>query len=169
MHRRPVEKLALIALIAFWTIGAFGGAVEEAQGQSFVAFLSGDQEVPSVDTDARSIAVFRFRQDDTLIVGYRFNFEHDQEVTAVHIHEGPLGADGPIILNLRPDAFCVDIGPFLTIYSATADQLRGPLEGQTLADLKSLMASGNTYLNLHTPENPGGWIRGQFRAIGRAN
>jgi hypothetical protein len=99
-----------------------------------------------------------------LLFGYRFNFFHDQEVEMVHIHEAPAGQDGPIVLNLKPEAFCLDIGNFFTIYYATADHLRGRLQGMTLSYLKALMATGNTYLNLHTPENPDGWIRGQFPA-----
>ena len=138
------------------------GLSGEAGAQTFIAALNGNQEVPPVETRARSFAVFRFLLNDRLLFGYRFNFFHDQEVEMVHIHEGPAGQDGPIVLALKPEAFCLDIGNFLTIYYATADHLRGRLEGMTLSDLRALMATGNTFLNLHTSENPEGWIRGQF-------
>ena len=36
------------------------------------------------------------------------------------------------------------------IYALTADELKG------------VMSTGNTYINLHTSENPGGWIRGRM-------
>lgn len=138
------------------------GMSGEARAQSFTALLNGEQEVPPVQTRARSFAVFRFVLNDRLLVGYRLNFLHDQEVHGVHIHEGPKGQDGPIVLNLKPDAYCMDIGNFLTIYIATAAHLRGTLQGMGLSDLKALMTTGNTYLNLHTDPYPDGWIRGQF-------
>jgi hypothetical protein len=154
------RQLFLPGLAVILLIGMAG----DARAQSFTAVLNGKQEVPPVETRARSFAVFRFLLNDQLLFGYRFNFFHDQEVEMVHIHEAPAGQDGPIVLNLKPEAFCLDIGNFFTIYYATADHLRGRLQGMTLSDLKALMATGNTYLNLHTPENPDGWIRGQFPA-----
>ena len=84
------------------------------------------------------------------------------QVTGVHIHEGAIGENGPIILNLRPDATCIDITRFITIYYATADHLRGKLAGLDLRDLRSFMRTGETYINLHTAANPSGEIRGQF-------
>ena len=153
-----MRRLYAPVMAIFLLMGLSG----EAGAQTFTAALNGNQEVPPVETRARSIAVFRFLLNDRLLFGYRFNFFHDQEVDMVHIHEGPAGQDGPVVLALKPDAFCLDIGSFLTIYYATADHLRGRLQGMTLSDLKALMATGNTYLNLHTPENPEGWIRGQF-------
>lgn len=141
------------------------GMPGEARAQTFTSILSGSKEVPPVETRARSFAVFRFVLNDRLLVGYRLNFHHDQEVHMVHIHEGPIGQDGPVVLALKPDAFCLDIGNLLTIYLATAEHLRGRLQGMTLSDLKALMTTGNTYINLHTDPFPGGWIRGQFPAM----
>jgi hypothetical protein len=137
------------------------GLPREAPAQIFTAFLDGAQEVPPVDTQATSYSVFLFLFDSVLF-GYRFNFNHDQAVQMVHIHEGPVGQDGPIVLALKPDAVCVDILPFFTIYFATAEHLRGRLAGMTLSSLRELMLTGNTYLNLHTELHPDGWIRGQF-------
>ena len=139
------------------------GIAGEARAQSFTAFLTGNKEVPPVDTRAKSFAIFRFVLNDRLLVGYRLNLLHNQEVHMVHIHEAPEGVDGPIVLALKPDAFCLDIGP-VTLYIATADHLRGTLLGKALSDLKALMTTGNTYLNLHTDLEPDGWIRGQFPA-----
>ncbi len=153
-----MKKLLYAPAIAFLLSSGMAG---EARAQVFTAVLNGEQEVPPVDTRARSFAVFRFMLNDRLLVGYRLNFLHDQEVHMVHIHEGPVGQDGLIVLNLKPDAFCLDVGP-LTIYFATAEHLRNRLAGMTLTDLKNLMIEGGTYLNLHTDAFPDGWIRGQF-------
>ena len=125
------------------------------------------QEDPPVLTAAFGIASFRFVAGDSLLYGVRININHDQVVENVHIHEAPFGVDGAIVLNMRPadpgEGICLDlIGGLITLYVLPKEALRGTLAGGTLTDLKNLMATGGTYLNLHTPQNPGGWIRGQF-------
>jgi hypothetical protein len=155
-----VKRLLLASTLAVALVGL---GPREADAQTYTAFLNGEQEVPPVETMARSVAVFSFLFNDAILYGFRFNFFFaGEDVDMVHIHEAPPGVDGPIVLNLRPDGFCVDFGQFLTVYIATARQLRGSLEGKSMRDLRHLMDDGNTYLNLHTPEFPGGWIRGHF-------
>lgn len=163
MRKKTIYTHVAVGLVFLLVVSAT--SVAAGQAQTFTSILTGSQEVPPVQSAASSIAVFTFLANDSLLFGYRLNFRHDQSVTGVHIHDGALGVDGPIILNLRPDGLCFDIGPFLTIYYATAAQLRDSLAGKTLTDLRMLMDGGNTYLNLHTPENPSGWIRGQMRPV----
>ncbi len=67
--------------------------------------------------------------------------------TAAHIHQGEVGANGPIIVDLTqsaPGTWSVPAGTTLTQAQAEA------------------FASGGLYFNAHTPENPGGEIRGQI-------
>ena len=47
----------------------------------------------------------------------------------------------------------------------TSDMLAGPMEGKTIADLITAMKDGNTYVNIHTEQNPNGEIRGQIMPI----
>jgi CHRD domain-containing protein len=67
---------------------------------------------------------------------------------AAHIHVGRIGKAGPIIL-----ALC---GPCRNGQRGTAN-----VTAATLAALES----GRAYVNVHTPKNPGGEIRGQIRAV----
>jgi len=67
---------------------------------------------------------------------------------AAHIHVGRVGKAGPVIL-----ALC---GPCRNGQRGTAN-----VTAATLAALES----GRAYVNVHTPENPGGEIRGQIRAV----
>jgi hypothetical protein len=48
----------------------------------------------------------------------------------------------------------------------TDSSLVGPMKGQTLADLKTAMANGDTYVNVHTKDHPKGEIRGQVKLKG---
>jgi hypothetical protein len=145
----------------------------------FVATLSGAEEVPARETDARGVAVFRLSPDETEL-HYRLVTGDIDNVVAAHIHVAPEGANGPVVAFLA--------GPFdpgggqssglLAEGTITSADLVGPLTGLTLADLLDEMADGNTYVNVHTndgvaPTNtgagdfPGGEIRGQIVHPGR--
>ena len=121
----------------------FCATPDEAKVQElFRAMVSGDQEVPAVETEAMEHRLLPLFFNDRLLVGIRFNVAQFNQVTGVHIHEGAIGENGPIILNLRPDATCIDITRFITIYYATADHLRGKLAGLDLRDSSLLYADG---------------------------
>ena len=47
--------------------------------------------------------------------------------------------------------------------NVTNDMLEGPMAGKTLeGELANAMQNGQTYVNVHTIENPDGAIRGQI-------
>jgi len=48
----------------------------------------------------------------------------------------------------------------------TDASLTGQMKGQTLADLKTAMTNGDTYVNVHTKDHPKGEIRGQIKLKG---
>jgi hypothetical protein len=93
---------------------------------------------------------------------------HDlQNTFMAHIHVAPAGTNGPVAVWLYPDApppqpiegrFDGVLGKGII----TAEDLTGPLAGMALVDLLDAMRAGNTYVNVHTTENPGGEIRGQI-------
>jgi hypothetical protein len=45
----------------------------------------------------------------------------------------------------------------------TEDDLVGGLAGESLEVLIEEIKAGNTYVNVHTSQNPGGEVRGQIR------
>ena len=50
--------------------------------------------------------------------------------------------------------------------NVTDSSLTGPMAGQTLADLQTAIANGDTYVNVHTDYHPDGEIRGQLKLKG---
>ena len=50
--------------------------------------------------------------------------------------------------------------------NVTDSSLTGPMAGQTLADLQTAIANGDTYVNLATSDHPDGEIRGQVKLKG---
>ena len=137
----------------------------------FETALSGEDEVPPVDTDAAGRAVFDHRGDEMRFEVAATGLEN---VTAGHIHAGPPGENGPVVVPLFAFSSGVD-GPMseartlegtLANASFTAEDFTGPLEGQTMDDLVSMMESGEAYVNVHTVANPSGEIRGTLGSGG---
>ena len=151
-------------------------AAGTAVAADFVAApLSGDQEVPVRDTKARGNATFDVSDDGTSI-SYRLIASNINNVTAAHIHVGPMGSNGPVVAFLFgavPPGGGATNGVLAT-GTITAANLVGPMAGQPLSTLIAAMQAGNTYVNVHTddgvpPTNtgagdfPGGEIRAQIR------
>jgi hypothetical protein len=88
-------------------------------------------------------------------------------VTQSHIHIGPPGVNGPIVVflfGLVPGG--VDATGLLAKGSFTqANLIPRPAIGfgGTLAELLAAMRAGHAYANVHTLAHPGGEIRAQIR------
>jgi hypothetical protein len=156
--------VALAIIIVGATIGfptsAFAG--EEEQEQRFITELTGFEEVPPVnDTSAIGVAEFKLGQDNIM---YTVNVTDIENVTAAHIHRGQVGENGPIVITLfKGDTPTTTMTTgVLSEGNITATNLEGPMAGQSLSNLTSAMQNEQTYVNVHTQQNPNGEIRGQI-------
>lgn len=141
-----------------------GGAVK-----NFAAPLSGDQEVPSVETNATGLAKFKLNKDGTAL-GYKLNVANIQEVTQAHIHCGAADVNGPVVAFLfgfEEDG--VTVNGTLAEGTVTASDVIPRPDSDVcpggIADFDELlekMRAGETYANVHTNDNPAGEIRGQI-------
>ena len=128
-----------------------------AQEQKFVATLSGQEEVPPTNSQATGMAEFTITGKNA---EYSVNASDIQGVTAGHIHSGGQGENGPIVVTLfKNDSPTNEVSETGSI---TADKLEGPMAGKQLTDLVTAMSNGETYVNIHTEQNPNGEIRGQI-------
>ena len=128
-----------------------------AQGQQFTTKLSGQEEVPPTNSQATGMAEFTVMGDS---VEYTVNASGMQGVTAGHIHSGKQGENGPVVVTLfKNDSPTNEVSETGSI---TPDKLEGPMAGKQLTDLASAMSNGDTYVNVHTEQNPNGEIRGQI-------
>jgi hypothetical protein len=125
--------------------------------------LGGSQEVPPVTTNAMGIADISIVQhkcpggggvgglsgsDCPTVVGTVSI--SGANITAVHIHQGASGQNGPVVVPLarRPGTDNVwDVPSKSTVSQAVYEA----------------WWSGNTYVNAHSAANPGGEIRAQLR------
>ena len=114
---------------------------------SFTANLSGSNEVPALDAGMTGKATVTVndeaRQVCTTITSNVVG------ATAMHIHRGAAGTNGPIVVPLDPKT----INGANACVSATADVA------------KAIQANPpGFYVNIHTAPAPGGAVRGQLTA-----
>ena len=155
-----MKKLLLGAAVALLLLPA---APAQAELINARAILGGGEEAPTliltgavgvadlvVDTDTRSIAV-EIRV-----------FNIPTGTTAGHIHVGPKGVAGPVVVDFPIPRDRV--GDFSLAFTVNATSLRpNPAIGiNTMDDVIQAIVGGGAYVNIHTATNPGGEIRGQI-------
>ena len=82
------------------------------------------------------------------------------DVTGFHIHQAPVGVNGPIIVDFTGVAPLVPAG---TGFTFTATGLLLPTASE------AAFLGGGTYVNIHTAAFPGGAIRGQLFSAANVN
>jgi hypothetical protein len=161
--------IILVALVAL----AWPAPAQAAAPRNFVAHLSGDEEVPPVDTQAQGQAIFQLNAEGD-VLSFRLLVANIADVTQAHIHCGAAGVNGPVVVflfGLDPDG--VTVNGVLSQGTITAadviarpDSAACPGGVANFDELLDKMLSGNTYTNVHTLAFPGGEIRGQNAALG---
>jgi hypothetical protein len=99
---------------------------------------------------------------------FKLNVANGEGITQAHIHCGPPGVNGPVVVFLYGfNAAGTDNNGTLNEGVITAanviprpDSAACPGGVATLADVVAKMRSGGAYTNVHTIDFPGGEIRG---------
>jgi hypothetical protein len=127
--------------------GEIRGQIAPPPVEVLFTTMSGDEEVPPVTTAASGIAATTVdRRTGTLTL--HLNSSGADDATASHIHNAFVGQNGPVLIPLEQDM--ADVGH----WSVSGAQL----DNDGLGNYRA----GGLYVNLHTPANPGGEIRGQI-------
>ena len=158
----------ILGIASVLSVGAIGIITNMpkafATTEAFVATLSGDKEVPPVQTEATGTAGFSQPHLNNMTYGVRLN--NIEGVTAAHIHQGKEGQNGPVIVTLFKADNETGTGALngrLAGGIIAMNMLEGPMAGKTLeGDLAKAIQNGEAYVNVHTTENPDGAIRGQI-------
>lgn len=153
-----ITVLIAATIIMVSTI-TFSNNIILAQNEKFNAKLSGQEEVPPVQTTAYGMAWFKPMQDK---VWFKLNVTDMQGVTQAHIHTGKQGENGPPVVTLYKSDTPQPINGKLAYGNITANLLEGPMKGKQISDLATAMSNGSTYVNVHTEKYPNGEIRGQI-------
>ena len=156
--KQLTKTLAVSAAFALASCGG-GSSIGGLDAEAVYRFaLTQGQEVPAPKTTTASgsaqLIVYPERID------YEVTANSIIGVTMAHIHSGAAGVAGPIVVTLYNQAAGGTVNGILASGSLTAANLPN---GVTLATLKTLLASGGSYVNVHTTANPSGEIRGQVK------
>ena len=173
MFRLP--RLLIIASIVISSQLIYSNPVVNAANQidRYWSGLTGDRQIPPVNTDARGYVGLKF-QDDLIRFVFTVNAENIGNVTSIYLYKGDKNQNGTVVLDLlkAEEELTIDdvkivnvtsegklIGT-LTAGGATKDDLQGELKEKSLSDFYNLMVNGSIYIIVHTKDFPNGEIRG---------
>ena len=157
------RRLALlVAMIAAGLLATIGVASAGHTNLLLTADLDGRNEVATGASNKGMVGdpngtgdayVFGIDGDSTTLC-YVLLVDNIAPATAAHIHEGPAGTNGPVVVNLAAPA---DGNAADCLTEGEAGKFVGD---QTVAEI--LANPSNYYINVHNAEYPGGAIRGQL-------
>lgn len=170
MRKQLVRMVVGVVALAV-VLGATGGpasagtaAAERADQGTLpniavgVVRLDGQQEVPPADPDGRG--TFAYVAFDSQIC-YVLTARKIEPATMAHIHVGPAGVNGPIVIALIAptqgfSADCIEAVPDGSVENTTEVLLQ--------SELDAIIANeAGFYVNVHNAPFPGGAIRAQLR------
>jgi hypothetical protein len=154
---------------------SYSNFIVNAAGQidRYWSGLTGDRQIPPVNTDARGYVGLKF-DDDLGVFVFTVNAENIRNVTGIYVYKGDRNQNGSVILDLlkaEKERKINDI-KILNVTSngkltgtlaaggVTKDNLQGELKGKSLSDFYNLMVNGSLYVVVHTKDFPNGEIRG---------
>jgi hypothetical protein len=156
--------MCMIILAAALTTLVITATQSYAQNEKYRAKLDGNNEVPAVNTTSEGVINFKTKND---MLTWKMNVTGTNDATGVNIHKGKAGENGEVVVDLMKVSKHSDNPKGMTMRGNVTDSsLKGSMAGQTIADLKTEMANGDTYVNLKTQDHPDGEIRGQIKLKG---
>ena len=167
--------LIIIAMTALLAQLSYSNFIVNAAGQidRYWSGLTGDRQIPPVNTDARGYVGLKF-DDDLGVFVFTVNAENIRNVTGIYVYKGDRNQNGSVVLDLlkaEKERKINDI-KILNVTSngkltgtlaaggVTKDNLQGELKGKSLSDFYNLMVNGSLYVVVHTKDFPNGEIRG---------
>ncbi|HJT49031.1 MAG TPA: CHRD domain-containing protein [Nitrososphaeraceae archaeon] len=171
-----LESLAMPTAITATAISDPTSSASSASGKQFSTVLTGDNEVPPIDTEATGRIRLNANSQQSELV-YQLSISNlNGMVTGAHIHRGNISTNGPIVANLNIGGPIVGASASASAGSGassmtststggtiTSADLKGPLSGKQISDLIKLIEDGNAYVNVYTDQNPTGEFRGQLK------
>lgn len=147
----------------YQTLGVQFRLVDRAGIRRFRAGLEASQETTPVGSRGQGLARLRYLGgDDRLQVAVYFQ-RMSGPLTAAHLHVGPAGQAGSVVLNLTQHIVATGPRSGVILADITPVDLTGPLgaAADPFGALLAELVTEGSYLNLHTAAYPGGEIRGQ--------
>jgi hypothetical protein len=155
-----IAALTIISIIG--SVLAFSGIQQQVLGQqAFTAELSGDNELPPVNTESNGTITI---QGSNQSLNYQLALSDMTNVTAAHIHFGDDDENGKVVVTLLKSDNPAGLELETLGGNFTDEDVQGPLAGP-LEQLIGFMGNGSTYVNVHSIDFPSGEIRGQIEEL----
>lgn len=163
-----MKQLISLSLLALATVISANAqsATNGVESVQFHALLSTSHEVsPLVGTDASGEATIEFilsrtnGQITSALIDFHVNWRAglSEELRAAHIHRGPAGENGPVVIN-------TGLAPLPAAASGTIFRQASVTDPEGISVIEDILANPRGfYFNVHSVSNPSGLIRGQLR------
>ncbi len=138
------RRFAFAAAAALGTLLAACSSMSQSMGGGGNVMLSGQNEVPPVQTGASASGMMMVNPDHT--VSGKIDVS-GMTPTAAHIHEGAMGANGKVIIPLQQKG----------------NEFSTPPGAKLTDEQYEAYKQGKLYVNVHSKEHPGGEIRAQLK------
>jgi hypothetical protein len=140
-----------------------------AQTVTLTANLQGGEETPAIiNTGAVGTAEVTVDVPNREVAVTLKVFNIPTPTTAGHIHIGSKGTPGPTVLNF-PSSLPGRTGDFTMVFrlgdTPGVFNVRSAIGINTIDDAIQAIVGGNSYVNIHTQQFPGGEIRGQLTVV----
>jgi CHRD domain/Secretion system C-terminal sorting domain len=147
MDNQKITLMKKLFLLFFLSLAFYSGF---SQYRYFYGSLSGASEVPANASTGAGIVLVKLNTVSNMVELFGNYTGVSSNVSASHIHQGAVGANGGVVLGL-------------TNTGGTSGNLTGT---GTLTDPQETeLLAGNMYVNVHTVNFPGGEIRAQLTAL----
>jgi hypothetical protein len=154
-----MKKLLFGAAAALLLVSA---APAQAELINARAILGGGEEVPALLTGAVAIADLVIDTEARTIAVEIRVFNIPTATTAGHIHVGPKGVAGPVVVDFPiPRDRVGDMNLNFTVNTSALRPNPG-IGINTMDDVIQAIVGGGAYVNIHTATFPAGEIRGQI-------
>ncbi|CAL8462135.1 g1666 [Coccomyxa elongata] len=127
--------------------------------------LLGSEVIPPVNTRASGTADFIFTEHDrSWTCDYTISIFNLSNINTVEAHQAPRASNGDLVYYLygpidTPSSD--EVNGVLVVGSIDPSQLKGPLRGKGVKDMKDRADDGDLYVLVVTMQNPNGELRGQ--------
>jgi hypothetical protein len=121
------------------------GKSGKSENDTVTAHLTGDKEVPAVQTNATGKSMIKVEEDKSISGKVTVS---DMAATEAHIHQGPPDKAGPVIIPLKKTG---------------KNTFSVPANKKLTDDQFAAFKEGNLYINVHSKKYPGGEVRAQMK------
>jgi hypothetical protein len=159
-----MRKILCIFVLSAGAMLVQAGAASAQATVILRATLNGGEETPAAVLSGAvataEVAVDSVNQEIAVVMRV-FNLPNGS--TASHIHVGPKGLTGPVVIDFPIGRGVTgDFTLNFRVHDGSAFHARPEIGINTFADALQAIAGGNAYVNIHTTAFPGGEIRGQL-------